>query len=125
MAIGSLKCINGKCNGCQSKCTPVLLSNIESKELLPYYQFERTKTPYFSKESNEPKFSSKTEWIAHSNTAQIVQCMLMKVREEYLVHRYEVENDKSEWKRILHTVPAYGPIFHLDYSENIQLTPKR
>ena len=51
--------------------------------------------------------------------------MLMKIQEEYLVHRYEVENDKREWKLILHTVPTYGPIFHLDYSENIQLTPKR
>ena len=116
----SLNCINGKCNGCQSKCTPVLFPNM-SNELLPCYQFERTKTPYFSKKSNEPKFSCKTERIAHSNTAQ----MLMKIQEEYLVHRYEVENDKREWKLILHTVPTYGPIFHLDYSENIQLTPKR
>ena len=47
------------------------------------------------------------------------------MKQQYTVHRYQVENDKYEWKNILNTViNETGTIFHLDYSENLQGTPK-
>ena len=35
-----------------------------------------------------------------------------------------MSNDKHQWKNILGTVSKYGPIFHMDYSENLALAPK-
>ena len=35
-----------------------------------------------------------------------------------------MENDKHEWKQILETVKVIGPVFHMDFSENITASPK-
>ena len=48
----------------------------------------------------------------------------MNIQHSYLFHRFQVCNDNFEWKNILLTVPNLGPIFHLDFSENITNTPK-
>ena len=50
--------------------------------------------------------------------------MLMAKKDKYLLHRFQIQNDKYIWKHILETVDDYGPIFHMDYSGNIQATPK-
>ena len=46
----------------------------------------------------------------------------MNSREKYLCHRFEVENDKFEWKKTLQKLNT--TVFHLGFSENITVTPK-
>ena len=41
----------------------------------------------------------------------------------YLLHRYEIKNDKYHWPQILNDTNL-GYIFHQDYSENISCSPK-
>ena len=46
------------------------------------------------------------------------------MKSKYLSHRWEIENDKVHWKLILNSADDFGPVFHLDFSENINGTPK-
>ena len=46
------------------------------------------------------------------------------MKSKYLSHHWEIENDKVHWKLILNSADDFGPIFHLDFSENITGTPK-
>ena len=46
---------------------------------------------------------------------------VMNSREKYLCHRFEVENDNFEWKKTLQKLNTTD--FHLDFSENITVTP--
>ena len=46
------------------------------------------------------------------------------MRNDCLVHRYHIENDKFQWSKILDTIRQYGTINHLDFSENLQFAPK-
>jgi len=41
------------------------------------------------------------------------------MRKVYLMHRYQVNNDVFQWPIILATTNTYGPIFHMDFSENL------
>ena len=41
------------------------------------------------------------------------------MKKEYCTHKYQVYNDSFHWPRIVATVPEYGSIFHMDYSENM------
>ena len=41
-----------------------------------------------------------------------------------LKHTFYVQNDKYHLKKILKSASEIGPIFHLDYSENLQTNPK-
>ena len=49
---------------------------------------------------------------------------LVKMKKKCLCHRFEVENDKSQWRKILASIEEIGPIFHMDFSENVTGTPK-
>ena len=40
-------------------------------------------------------------------------------RNDYFVHRYQIENEKFQGGKILDTVQQYGTIHHLDVSENL------
>ena len=42
-----------------------------------------------------------------------------KMQKQYLVHKYEVFNDMHHWPVILSTTSEMGPIYHMDFSENI------
>ena len=44
---------------------------------------------------------------------------MCNLKKEYCTHKYFVYNDKYHWPRILASVPEYGPIYHMDYSENM------
>ena len=44
---------------------------------------------------------------------------LCSLRKEYCTHKFLVYNDNYQWPRILATIPDYGPIYHMDYSENM------
>ena len=41
------------------------------------------------------------------------------MKQKYLMHRYQVLNDKLHWPNILNTTENQGPIYHFNYSENL------
>ena len=44
---------------------------------------------------------------------------LCRYKKPYLVHKYEVFNDIYHWPKILQTATDIGPIYRMDFSENI------
>lgn len=66
----------------------------------------------------------KTERVNKLETLDWIYEKMMEKRNEYLLHRYQVSNDNYVWKSILSTVAQLGPIYHMDFSENISVTPK-
>ena len=85
--------------------------------------YELTKTPYKDKNGNN-KFSLKTERVTHSGVnIKDPLTDFTKSSAQYLKHRFYFQNNKYHWKRILNSFSEIGPIFHLDYSENLQTTP--
>ena len=118
-----LDCCLGKCQDCRSK-ENILIPNVDSGTKISYYKFEVTKTSYLSKKTNTIKECKRTERV---NVSQDVKALLQdiyKLKEKYLLHRYQVENDRMEWRKIIETNHQFGPLFHLDYSENVSGTPK-
>ena len=49
---------------------------------------------------------------------------LWEQKNVYLIHRYQIENDKFLWPEVLKTTEKYGSICWLDFSENVSGTPK-
>ena len=49
---------------------------------------------------------------------------LEKCRLKYLVHRFLVVENTHHWKIILADQSESKPIWHMDFSENLQFTPK-
>ena len=119
----SLKCCLGKCIDCMD-IIPEELPNLNDTDYISFYNFEVTETPYIEKKTGNRKVSKKCERINHMITTNSAFSRLMNERRNYLQHRFQVENDKYQWKIILNSIPKYGAIFHMDYSENITGTPK-
>ena len=80
--------------------------------------------PFVSKKSGGNKVSEKTIHVKHTENTMDMYKQIMSMKNDYLYHRYQIVNDRFEWKSILHTTREYGMIFHLDFSENITGTPK-
>ena len=118
-----LKCCLGECSECKDN-NPPNVPGLDIGVKINYFIYETTKTPYADKNGVQ-KLSQKTERVSYQNVdiKDVVHNFLESSR-EYLLHRYEIANDKYVWKNVLNTVSKIGPIFHFDYSENIQLTPK-
>lgn len=70
------------------------------------------------------KTSKKYERVNKKSRTKFLFEKIMNERHIYLKHRYLVENDKQEWRNILNTISDIGPIFHMDFSENLSGTPK-
>ena len=69
--------------------------------------------------------SQKTGSVPHRNVnLKDVVAEFLNARKNYFIHRFQVEHDKSMWHKILNTVLELGPIFNLDYLDNIQITQK-
>ena len=100
------------------------VENLSKGVLLNFYLYELTKTPYKDKKGNN-KFSLKTERVTHSGfNIKYLLTDFMKSLTQYFKHRFYFQNGKYHWKKILNSVSEIGLIFHLDYSENLQTTPK-
>ena len=65
------------------------------------------------------KKSKKTERVHHSISFKKAVAKLIALKWKYLMHRYQVCNDSYHWPQILNTIGDLGPIYHIDYSENI------
>ena len=118
-----LSCIDGKCKVCCKKSKP-LREQCMNDEIVKYYQFEVVETNYTNHKTGEIQKSSRCERVDHEASYDFLFDKLMNIQHSYLFHRFQVCNDNFEWKNILLTVPNLGPIFHLDFSENITNTSK-
>ena len=116
-------CCQGRCSNCKNIELP-LIPQLTSENTKTFYQFELTKTPYTCKKTGTEKISLKTERIEHKESVSEICKQFVAIKIPYLVHRFQVSNDEHQWKNILGTVREYGPIFHMDYSENLALSPK-
>ena len=70
------------------------------------------------------KTTKRTERVQKEASIADLVDEFIDMRNDYLVHRYQIENDKFQWSKILDTVQQYGTIHHLDFSENLQFAPK-
>ena len=120
-----LRCCERKCSVCKNLQNDLIeIPNLDDITKLTFYQFETTETAYISKKTGEEKNSKKYERVHYTEKAKTILEQLLKEKNKYLVHRFQVENDKHEWKQILETVKDIGPVFHMDFSENITASPK-
>ena len=74
-------------------------------KIMKFYQYEETKTKYISKKTGEEKVLKKVERSDDKcEVPKVVHDMLMAKKDKYLLHRFQIQNDKYIWKHILETV---------------------
>ena len=79
---------------------------------------------YKSKKTGELKTTKRTETVQKEESIAELVDEFIDMWNDYLVHRYQIENDKFQWSKIFDTDQQYGTIHHLDFSENLQFAPK-
>ena len=62
--------------------------------------------------------------LQHNSPVTEIFKKLCNSKNTYLCHRWQIEHDKVKWENILQLPDTTGPIFHVDFSENISGTPK-
>ena len=71
------------------------------------------------------KESQKVVRKDYSKTIEHVTQLLSDQASPYMYHRYLVCNENYTWPKILSTATSNSsPVLHMDYSENLQCTPK-
>ena len=113
-----IDCIKGKCvNNCKIKLDPVPSDN----KLYTYVEFKTVFEKFYNKKGQlcEYKCCARTEEKA---TLEGMQVKLISMAENYLSHHFGVSSDKVFWPIFRKECPY--TILHVDYSENIKLTPK-
>ena len=118
-----LACINETCGSKDCKISIDLSPLVNMEKKWKYYAFEVIKIPYVNKKG-ENKISKQCTRVDKEATLEAIIGEVNKIASKYLYHRYLVVNDGFIWPKILSTATAEAPIFHLDYSENLQCTPK-
>ena len=117
----SRKCCQGECPT-GGTLTPTL--SIKKGTIVTYYQFENVIEDFVVKrgrDKGKTKETTRTERVIYRKDAEEVTKTLIEVKQVYLLHLYQLAHDSFHWKNIL---AANVPIFHMDFSENISLTPK-
>ena len=90
--------------------------------MLSYHQFNVKQVEYKSTKTQEMKMSKRT---IREDIKQDVVSVYEEVKrrsQEYLVHRFQIENDRYHWRKLLSQNTEV--IFHMDYSENVSGSPK-
>ena len=98
-----------------------ITSVVDDEKLYAYVQFQPTKTRFFNTQGKPVEYTrcARTELKALLND---MQRLLIEGGIGYLQHCFFVSLDKAFWLRF--KSECLCPIIHIDYSENIQLTPK-
>ena len=117
------QCCLDECKSCPIK-TIIPLPNLDSEVILRYHQFMLTSSEYVSQKSKTMKVANRTERVEVVNNVVVVYNEFIAKKHVYLKHRFQIANDKFEWKKILYTIPEFGVIYHMDYSENLSGSPK-
>ena len=118
-------CIYGLCEeaGCSPNNVKYTTNEFNVPEKVDYHQFVKESYEYTSKKTNEKKEGSRT--VRKTFTEEFLKLKedLDKMGPSYLHHRFEIKNDQYIWPQILDE-SEIEYVFHMDYSENIQCTPK-
>ena len=99
-----------------------MLNTDDTDVMCNYYVFEKIKTSAYSREGKPFEY----ERIARVNisaTLKELDQKLLECAKDYLEHRYHVAADKVFWKEFC--AVSDNNIFTVDYSENINLKPKK
>lgn len=118
-----LKCISGTCDDC-SLIKPFTLDDFDSSIVngtLTFYQFVIDDYKYVNKKGDSMQ-GKRTVRKNVTEEFQILEDNLYSKRLPYLLHRFECLNDIYHWPLIKGN--GLGFCFHMDYSENIQNSPK-
>lgn len=124
------ECCLGKCPSGTNKSKPVaadIISHQSPSKQVKYYQYEQIDEEYIAKrgaEKGQTKVSKRTERVNYTENVEVVIKKLESCRIKYLIHRFLVVENDHHWKIILGDQHESKPIFHMDFSENLQLTPK-
>ena len=80
-------------------------------------------TPYTKKIDKNgvmtEKVFKKTDKVEHELTNKHIYEKLSTLKKEYTYHKYQVYNDSHHWSTVLGTTSEIGPIYHMDFSENL------
>ena len=117
-------CCLGICDACKDTSLPMLPENVEQERLIKFIKFETVNQGYFSIKLQKMKKTKRVERVEIWETVSYLYDHLKSSKIGYTYHRFQAENDKHVWLKILLTIKGNSPIFHMDYSENLQLTPK-
>lgn len=111
-----LRCILSECEDCNLK--PMFSNDdFNNPENVNYFQFEEVD------KKGEEKIGKRTVRVQKSESFDDFKSGFDKYSQLYLLHRYECKNYIFLWPQIINASPGY--VFHLDYSENISVTPKQ
>ena len=101
---------------------PVAQNCQQSEETVKVSQFERSNTLYKKIDKNgvmTEKVFKKTDKVEHELTNKHIYEKLSTLKKEYTYHKYQVYNDSHHWSTVLGTTSEIGPIYHMDFSENL------
>ena len=116
------RCINGDCDNCRGIIKPQEYL-FKSTDAVSYYQFESVATGRLNSKGKPMKKTKRNDYSCVS--ASSCKNNLDLKADEYLMHRYNVENNKFMWPLILEKCEELGEVIvHMDYSENIKEKPK-
>ena len=100
---------------------------VEDK-MVSYYQYEVVVEEYVAKrgpDKGKLKTTKRTDQVTYCKDTKDVVALLGSRRKKYLCHKYQLAHDHYHWKAIIETAtPKASPIWHMDFSENLALTPK-
>ena len=96
--------------------------NFFADKEVTFYQFDKVKETYIDKQNNVKEYS-RTKRVDKKLPIQLIAKMTVEQGINYLKHRTYVENDKQVWP-VLREKYAHCKYIHLDFSENINITPK-
>ena len=115
-------CSTGKCKQCNN-LKPAPLKCSTSDDQVTVDQFEQVVREYekvnAKTNKKEKKKTKVQERVSKQMSYKDLYQRLCNLKKEYCTHKYLVYNDKHHWPRILATVSDLGPIYHMDYSENM------
>ena len=117
-----LNCCAGTCKDCKSKSVAPLPDTAKGKEV-KYNLFVRQKHSFINKKG-ETKESTRTVRESVTSNSDALYKELCNERLGYLKHRYEEAKENHIWPLVCDTIADIGPIYWVDFSENIQVKPK-
>ena len=118
----SRSCLTGICENCSGIISPHPYS-FKEDDVVTYYQFELVPTGKLNKKGKPKK---KTQRVDYNSvpTSSVVE-KLNGVASKYMLHRYDVSNDKTIWPLIREKCNEEGVyVVHMDFSENLKEKPK-
>ena len=117
----ALDCCVGLCKRCSNKEIQSI-PNLDNEIVLTYHQFVVKEFEYVSPKTHEITKSTRTIRDDEMKDVVTVYNELKDEANQYLKHRFQVENDRYQWRNILSLNNEI--VFHMDYSENVSGSPK-